>query len=200
MAPKTPSETIIIEMMKRPELTSDVTYIRRLAVAACIESIWLSRTMQYTKNCIHWNYAFKRERYPCRWSIHTDICEEHQLEFIPFILKLASLKTGKHQKKFKEEAEFLKDVVCVLANRTRKSKALSDMPARKCLFCCKLSKSDPFEYLQKFDFKINAQVEDETFYYGWTAMLWLFILSCNEKLFRFMFVVSTISCWCICEQ
>lgn len=166
MAPKTRSQTILIRITKRPELISDVAYVRLLALAACIESSRLSRAMEYTKICIHCNYVFKRERYPRRRSIQTDIYETCELEFIPSILRLASIKTGRHEKKFKEEAEFLKEAMRVLAKRTRKSKALSDMPARKCLFCCKFSKSDPFEYLRKFGYKIDAEVKDEIFYHG----------------------------------
>ena len=164
MAPRTRSQTIIIRRVKRPDLGSDDTYLRRFAMAAYREGKRLYHAIEYTKLCIHCKYAFKRERHPRRRPIPMEIFEECELEFIPSILTLVSVKTGKHQKKFKEEAEFLTEAVRVLAKRKRQSKALRDMPARKCLFCCKFSNSDPFEYLRKFQDRIDREIEDEIFY------------------------------------
>ena len=147
-------------------MKSDATYLRRLAMAVYRESRRLCYAIDYTKICIHCKYAFKRERYPRRRLIPMDMFEECELGFVPSILKLVSIKTGKHQKKFKGEAEFLTEVVRVLAERTRQSKVLREMPARKCLFCSKFSCSDPFEYLRRFQDRIDRDIADEMFYSG----------------------------------
>ena len=161
MAPKTRSQTIAIRRMEEPDLKSDAAYLLRLAIATGRKSNQLRYAIGYTKICIHCKYAFKRRRYPRRRPIPMDMFEECELGFVPSILKLVSVKTGKHQKKFKREAEFLTEVVRDLAERTRQSKALRDMPARKCLFCSKFSCSDPFEYLRRFQDRIDRDIADE---------------------------------------
>ena len=165
MAPKTRSQTIAIRRMKQPDLKSDATYLLRLAMSTLRESNRLRYAIGYTKICIHCKYAFKRERYPRRRPIPMDMFEECELGFVPSILKLVSIKTGKHQKKLKGEAEFLTEAVRILAKRTRQSKALRDMPARKCLFCSKFSRSDPFEYLRSFQDRIDHDIADEMLRY-----------------------------------
>ena len=166
MAPKTRSQTIIIRRMKQPGLTSDATYLRGMALATYRESKRLCYATEYTKTCIHCRYVFKRERYPRRRPIPMDMFEECELEFVPSLLKLVSVKTGKHQKKFKDAAEFVTKMVRVLAKRTTQAKALRDMPPRRCLFCYKFSTSDPFEYLRKFKNRIDGEIDDEIFNYG----------------------------------
>ena len=166
MAPRTRSQTIIIRRMKLPDLPCDATYLRRFAMAAYKESKRLCYAIDYTKICIHCKHAFKRERYPRRKPVPMDMFEECELEFVPSILKLVSIKTGNHQKKFKEGAELLTEVVRVLAKRTRQSKALRGMPARKCSFCCRFSRSDPFRYLRRFQDRIDDDIDDELFHYG----------------------------------
>ena len=95
-----------------------------------------------------------------------DIFEECELGFLLSILKLVSIKTGKHQKKFKDAAEFVTEVVGVLTKRTMQSKVLRGMPPRKCLFCYKFSNWEPFEYRRKFQDRIADEIGDKILYYG----------------------------------
>ena len=98
MAPKTRSQTIAIRRRERPDLKSDATYLLHLALETGRKSNRLRYAIGYTKICFHCKYAFKRERYPRRRPIPMDMFEECELGFVPSILKLVSIKTGKHQK------------------------------------------------------------------------------------------------------
>ena len=91
-------------------------------------------------------------------GIQTNIFQRMQARISSFHFEIDLHQNQQALKEVQEEAEFLNETVHVLAKRTRQSKVLSDIPARKCLFCCNFSNSDPFEYLWKFDTRLMEKL------------------------------------------
>ena len=150
MAPVTRSQTAVARMMGEKRVICDLHFIRELTSAVLRQTHRLSRAMACTRRCKHCKNFFKRERYPRLTYIQTDgFKKKDSGESAIAIAKLVRGKTGEHAQKFKKDSHLLEQVVDKLRRSRNKCNALRSMPARRCLYCFKFSKSDPFEYLQK---------------------------------------------------
>lgn len=150
MAPVTRSQTAVARMMGEKRVICDIQFIRELVSVVLRKTYLLSRAVACTKRCTHCKYFFKRERYPRLTYIQTDGSKQKDSkESSIAIAKLVRAKTRKHARKFKKECRLLERLVDQLRRTRNKCNAMRSMPARRCLYCFKFSKSDPFEYLQK---------------------------------------------------
>ena len=132
-------QTAITRMMeeKGKGLNSGLDYIQRLVLAVTTETDRLFHTMEFTRRFIHCKFPFKSDRHPRLTSMQTVDYQECEAKFLSSISILVSAKNGEHPPKFQERLSLLKDKVDVLVKTGGNCMALSGMPARKCLFCCK---------------------------------------------------------------